>query len=148
MLTFSNLAQQLKTYLSDNMPGVNIELGRFGQMPVNLPAIWIYLEPGPVHRLSTNLTTDLRRKARVNLFGFKANADNPAQAAIDSMDLLMEAETHIIQFREDLNNGQIAQNDDQYTTLEFNDESIHFDAVYADNSVSVLECMISYIKTG
>lgn len=146
MLTFKNLALQLKDYLTDKMPDINIELGKFGQMPAILPAIWIYVEPGPVKRLNTNTNKDLLRLAKVYLFSFHANAENPATAAIDSMELLLQAETHIIQFKEDLNNGLITQDDQQATILNFNDNSISFDAVYSDISVSVLECYFSYIK--
>ncbi|APF16985.1 hypothetical protein Calab_1522 [Caldithrix abyssi DSM 13497] len=146
MLTFKNLALQLQDYLKNKMPDVNIELGKYGQMPAILPAIWIFLEPGPVKRLSTNATKDLTRLAKVYLFSFKANAENPASAAIDSMELLMQAETHLIQFRDDLNNGQISQDDNQATALYFEESSIAFDAVYSDISVSVLECFFSYVK--
>ncbi len=146
MLTFKNLALKLKEYLANKMPDVNVELGKFGQMPAILPAIWIYVEPGPVKRLNTNATKDLIRLAKVYLFSFQANAENPATAAIDSMDLLLQAETHLIQFKDDLNNGSISQDDAKATTLNFDDNSISFDAVYSDVSVSVLECYFSYIK--
>ena len=146
MLTFKNLALKLQEYLQDRMPDVHVELGKYGQMPAILPAIWIFTEPGPVKRLSTNATKDLLRLSKVYLFSFKANADNPADAALDSMDLLMQAESYLIQFREDLNNGQISQDDDQATFLNFDENSISFDAVYSDISISVLECYFSYVK--
>ncbi|MCS7054448.1 MAG: hypothetical protein NZM09_12065 [Ignavibacterium sp.] len=151
MIKYNKIIPAIINYLKQHhsLTGVNIEQGKFNEIPTVAPAVWVYIEPARNGLSDINLAPIIK-KAKVTFFAFADASGDKTSASIASVDLIEEIESIILSpsFTDYIN--QHEDNIDSYfTKVSYTDseQPLNFDAVYSDFAVSYLEIWINYASS-
>lgn len=146
MVKFKDITQLIADYLSEKLPDVNIEAGKYGEMPSITPMIWIYIEP--YRNMLTNINTvPIVKNAKVTLFAIADASTDKYKAMINSVELIEEVESVLFDSEfENYFNNHITNINQLYTSIRYAEEqSLNFDNIYSDYAVAYLEVLVPYV---
>ena len=146
MIKFKDITKIIADYLAEKMPHINIDAGKYGEMPSITPIIWIYIEPS--RNMLTNVNTvPIVKQAKVTLFGIADASVDKYNAMINSVELIEEAEKFLFENEfEDYINNHSANVNQLYSSIKYAEEqALSFDNIYSDYAVAYLEILVPYV---
>jgi hypothetical protein len=132
-MTLRESVTTILTYLQAHtlFAGINIDFGKFGEMPCVLPALLLYVEPeeGVASQHGSAV-----RKAKLRIFACAGGELNPVLSAIAAIELCEKVECAL-------------SSEQNQVCLEMNEQPPQFDDYYPDFAAAYIDFHIVYDST-